>query len=173
MTCLHYGGRLEGLGWEQELFGEGLWIYHALGAKSRKWEFSHKTQNIKRSAADDSSAPHGRITLDIECKGVLSIGNRVGVGLNWSVLSPLLPSLFPDKGAGKKRPRGIDPLVGPDNTKGSLINSALGALVLQQLTIIDYGAQLHLYTWNSRSVNFHTKQKKMACVVLHTTLGAG
>ncbi len=47
-------------------------------------------------------------TLDIECKGVLSIGgvhllveNRVGVGLTRSTIRHLLLSLFPFKGASK------------------------------------------------------------------------
>ncbi len=41
---------------------------------------------MQRNRAHDSSLPHGRHTLDIECKGVLPIGvgNRVGVGLTRS-----------------------------------------------------------------------------------------
>ncbi len=52
--------------------------------------------------------PHGWHTLDIECKGVLSTvvdrmlaRNRVGVGLTWSTISPLLPVSFLVKEASK------------------------------------------------------------------------
>ncbi len=51
---------------------------------------------------------HGRHTLGIEGKGVLSIGvlrvvvgNRVGVGINRSTINPLPPSYFPVKGASE------------------------------------------------------------------------
>ncbi len=45
--------------------------------------------------------PHGWHALDIECKGMLSIGvlrllvrNRFSVGLTQTTIRPLLPSLF-------------------------------------------------------------------------------
>ncbi len=57
--------------------------------------------------------PHRWHTLDMECKGVFSIGikrllvgNRVGVGLTRSTIRPFLPSLFPVKGASKLRQLG-------------------------------------------------------------------
>ncbi len=57
--------------------------------------------------------PYGWHTLDIECKGVLSIGvwrllvgNRVGVGLTRSTIRHLLPFLFPVKGARHWRSHG-------------------------------------------------------------------
>ncbi len=39
------------------------------------------------------------------------VGNRVGVGLIRSSIRPLLPSLFPVKGASEKRPHGSVPPV--------------------------------------------------------------
>ncbi len=61
---------------------------------------------------------HGRHTLGIECKGVLSngvermlVGNRVDVGLTGSTTNPMPPSLFPVKGANRYRPHGSEPPV--------------------------------------------------------------
>ncbi len=67
---------------------------------------------------DNGNMPHGWHTIGIECKGVLSIGiygllvgNKVGVGLTWSSIRPLLPSLFPVKEAIKQRPHVSEPPV--------------------------------------------------------------
>ncbi len=58
--------------------------------------------------SNNSYIPHGWRTLGIQCKDVLSIGvdrmlvgNRVGLGLTWSNIRPLLPFVFPVRGARK------------------------------------------------------------------------
>ncbi len=56
--------------------------------------------------------PHGRHTLGIECRGVLStgVGNRVGVGLTRStIISFALIQIFPPRGR-KNRPHDRAPL---------------------------------------------------------------
>ncbi len=64
-----------------------------------KEECYSRVYGCKGSHPYNNSLPHGRQTLRIECKGVLFngvqkllFGNRVGVGLTWTTIRPLLPS---------------------------------------------------------------------------------